>query len=124
MAESELDSLIAQLSDSEKAAERRKAAKRLGELRDPAAIDALANAYYDDEDESVKQAAAESLQVYRRMQLVRDSGDDQHNPMESAAFAPSPLRIPLIISLVALIAVNLAPSLTNQRPSLPPTAPR
>jgi hypothetical protein len=107
VAESELDSLIAQLSDSEKAAERRKAAKRLGELRDPAAIDALANAYYDDEDDSVKQAAAAALRVYRQMQIARDAGDDHHDPMESAARAPSPLRIPLIISLVALIAANV-----------------
>ncbi len=107
MAESELDSLIAQLSDSEKAAERRKAAKRLGELRDPAAIDALTNAYYADEDDSVKQAAAAALRVYRQMQIARDAGDDHHDPMESAARAPSPLRIPLIISLVALIAVNV-----------------
>ncbi len=107
MAESELDSLIAQLSDSEKAAERRKAAKRLGELREPAAIDALANAYYDDEDESVKQAAAAALRIYRQMQLARDAGDDQHDPMESVARAPSPLRTPLIVSLVALIAVNV-----------------
>ncbi|MCS6872220.1 MAG: HEAT repeat domain-containing protein [Anaerolineae bacterium] len=105
MTESERDLLIAQLSDSQSVAERRQAAKRLGELRDPAAISALVNAYRDEnEDESVRRAAESALRIFRQMQRERDS---QSKPSEPAERKPSPLIKPLTFSLAALVALNI-----------------
>jgi hypothetical protein len=106
MAENERDILIAQLSDSEKVAERRQAAKRLGELRDPAAIDALVNTYLDEnEDESVRRAAEQALRIFRRMQQARDA--ESAPPPEPPDQTSARLRKPLAISLGALVALNV-----------------
>jgi hypothetical protein len=109
MSESERDQLIMQLSEAESAAERRQAAKRLGDLRDPAAIDALVNAYLDEnEDESVRRAAEQALRIYRRIQQERAAAE---NPLaaalEEAPKSPQRLLKPLAISLAVLIALNL-----------------
>jgi hypothetical protein len=105
MAENERDILIAQLSDSEKVAERRQAARRLGELRDPAAIDALVNTYLDEnEDESVRRAAEQALRIFRRMQQERDA---ESAPSPSPDQATARLRKPLAISLGVLVALNV-----------------
>lgn len=105
MNESERDQLIIQLSEAESIAERRQAAKRLGELRDPSVISALVNAYRDEnEDESVRRAAEQALRLYRRMQQER-TADDQ--PSERTEQKPSRLIKPLTFSLAALIALNI-----------------
>lgn len=109
MSESERDQLIMQLSESESVAERRQAAKRLGELRDPAAIDALVNAYLDEnEDESVRRAAEQALRIYRRMQQERAAAADPlAAALEETPKSPQRLLKPLAISLAVLIALNL-----------------
>jgi len=118
VAENERDILIAQLSNSQNVAERRRAAKRLGELRDPAAIDALVNAYLDEnEDESVRRAAEQALRIFRRMQQARDAKSELPEPPK--AFAR--LRKPLAISLGVLVALNVLVILIRALSSTPPT---
>lgn len=103
MSESERDFLIGQLSGAESVAERRQAAKKLGELRDPSAIEALVNTYRDqNEDESVRRAAQNALRLYRRLQQERAAPPDQ--PAEPNF---SRLIKPLTFSLGALIALNV-----------------
>lgn len=103
MSESERDLLIGQLSGAESVAERRQAAKKLGELRDPSVIEALVNTYRDqDEDESVRRAAQNALRLYRRLQQERAAPPDQ-----PAAPNFSRLIKPLTFSLGALIALNV-----------------
>ncbi|PJF36491.1 MAG: hypothetical protein CUN49_05185 [Candidatus Thermofonsia Clade 1 bacterium] len=107
MAETERETLIAQLSASESVAERRQAAKRLGKLRDPAAINALVNAYLDEnEDESVRRAAENALRIFRRMQQERAEPDSPPAAAEPDFKALQKFRKPLTISLVVLIALN------------------
>jgi hypothetical protein len=118
VAESERDILIAQLSDSKKVAERRQAARRLGELRDPAAIDALVNTYLDEnEDESVRRAAEQALRIFRRMQQARDA---ESAPPPEPPKASARLRKPLAISLGVLVALNVLVILIRALSSTPP----
>lgn len=106
MSESERDLLVIQLSSAENPAERRQAARRLGELRDPTVIDALVNAYLDEnEDESVRRAAEQALRLYRRMQREREA--DRLEQAEQAALSPQQLRKLLTISLAVLIGLNV-----------------
>jgi len=74
MSQSEFDQLLDQLSAGD-AESRRNAAKRLGQLKRPEAIPELASVYHRDEDESVRDAAAEALRVFRRMEQQALSGD-------------------------------------------------
>ncbi len=106
MSESERDLLIGQLSGAESVAERRQAAKKLGELRDPSVIEALVNTYLDqNEDESVRRAAKSALRLYRRLQQERDAPPAQ--PAEPVESKLTRLIKPLTFSLAALVALNV-----------------
>jgi hypothetical protein len=77
--EAEVKAKIKQLSAKDPAA-RRKAAAWLGEAGDPTAITSLAQAYKNDADPRVREAAAYSLGMFRKLEQELD-GDDSETAM-------------------------------------------
>lgn len=77
--EAEVKAKIKQLSAKDPAA-RRKAAAWLGEAGDPTAITALAQTYKNDADPRVKEAAAYSLGMFRKLEQELE-GDDSEAAM-------------------------------------------
>jgi hypothetical protein len=74
--EAEVKAKIKQLSSKE-AATRRKAAAWLGEAGDPTAITSLAQVYKNDADPGVKEAAAYSLGMFRKLEQELDGDNSQ-----------------------------------------------
>ncbi|MEO8606895.1 MAG: HEAT repeat domain-containing protein [Chloroflexota bacterium] len=74
--EAEVKAKIKQLSAKDPAA-RRKAAVWLGEAGDPTAITALAQVYKNDADPRVKDAAAYSLGMFRKLEQELDGDDSE-----------------------------------------------
>lgn len=133
MPNNDLQSLAATLSESDKASARRAAAKKLGTLRDPNAIAPLVRAYQDDEDEAVRQAAADSLRIYRAMQPSEPDPDDPFadiNPAQPSDVNALPnlmrMRQLLTVGLVITVALNLVTFLfgggAQSAESITPTA--
>lgn len=74
--EAEVKANIKQLSASKDASARRTAAEWLGEAGDPTAITALAKAYKSDADTRVRQAAAYSLGMFRKLEQGLEEDSD------------------------------------------------
>lgn len=68
MSASKWDDLLVQLKNAEKPKARRKAAQKLADMRDPAVIPALRDAYENDDDEKVKRIAREALARFKGME--------------------------------------------------------
>jgi hypothetical protein len=79
--EKEVKANIKRLTSSKEVAARRQAAVWLGEAGDPSAITALAQAYKNDKDAKVRQAAAYSLGMFRALADVWDT-DEQDEAVD------------------------------------------
>jgi hypothetical protein len=102
MSQTELDQLFTQLS-SEDAKARRSAAQRLGQLKQPEAISRLANVYTNDEDETVRKAAADALRVFRRM----EQSDDEEVKTGLSSETLFRIRTVLLITLALTVFANV-----------------
>jgi hypothetical protein len=71
----EVNAKIKQLLNAPDVATRKQAAEWLGEAGEPTAITALAQAYKNDSDASVKQAAAYSLGMFRKLEEALNGPD-------------------------------------------------
>src|SRR2546430_5573 len=126
MSQTELDQLFTQLS-SEDAKARRSAAQRLGQLKQPEAISRLANVYTNDEDETVRKAAADALRTFRRM----EQSDDEEVKTGLSSDTLLRIRTILLITLaltvfanVGLLVSRLLPQPGNDQPTQTAITPR
>jgi hypothetical protein len=117
MSQTEFDQLLDQLSAGD-AESRRTAAKRLGQLKRPEAIPELASVYHRDEDESVRDAAAEALRVFRRMEQQTLSGDlgEVGGGGNTAAWLVR-LRTVLLVTLAITVLGNIGIRVSRLLPS-------
>ncbi len=117
MAQTDFDELIRQLSD-EDAQARRRAAKRLGELKRPEAIPELASVYSRDTDETVRKAAADALRVFRRMEQEFRSDDNEPRGGGLSSTLLRRIRGLLVFTLALSVVGNVALVVSRALPNL------
>ncbi|MBI5958967.1 MAG: HEAT repeat domain-containing protein [Chloroflexi bacterium] len=100
------DALTEQLRDDPNPNTRRKACALLAATRDPAVIPFLKNAYVQDEDEHVRDAAHDALAVFR---AIHEGKSVRHLPVGDRVL--STVLIGLIVLFVASLGIRLVGSL-------------
>ncbi|HRE47820.1 MAG TPA: HEAT repeat domain-containing protein [Aggregatilineales bacterium] len=119
MAEADFFALIDKLRDDPDPKVRRGAARELGALRNPDAISFLVQAYRNDGDGSVQQAARDALLIYRRMEY-EGRGETPSGgggvSSELAGRLRNILTVVLVLTLVGNAGLFVAKTILNRPP--------
>lgn len=121
MPDENLSALIEKLLDAPDPKARRSAAKQLGVLKNPDAISFLVQAFHNDADPGVQQAARDALLLYRRMEYESRGEKPPQGAGSGGDISPALLTrlrgiltILLVVTLVANGGIFLAKNLLNR----------